>query len=103
MTLSNREQQAFEQIAEELYAKAPRLDPTRVRDRATAPTRRQRILAGLVMVVGASMMMGAVLVPKTIPGGLFALALLGYCVMFGAALLWCGRPSHRDREVTSCQ
>jgi hypothetical protein len=42
-----------------------------------------------------SMLAGAILVPPSVPGGMWAVSLLGYAVMFGAALLWCKRPPWR--------
>ncbi|NTY60332.1 DUF3040 domain-containing protein [Mycolicibacterium sphagni] len=100
MTLSHHEQQAFERIADELYAEASRFDRARTSATAITANDRHRIVAGAAFVVGAATMAGAVLVPKITAKGLVVVALLGYAAMFSAALLWCRRPPCRNQTGT---
>ncbi len=101
MSLSHYEQWRLERIAVELYVEDPWLASTLTRDGWTARRRRQRIAAAAIFVVGMSMLACAVLIPRTVTGGIFVVSVLGYVVMFGAALLWCNgplRPRSRFRD-----
>lgn len=94
MALSHREQRALEQIAIELSADDPRLATTLARGRA-ATRWRQRTAAALLFVAGMAMQASAILIPRSVTGGVFGVSLLGYFVMFSAALLFCKRSSAR--------
>ena len=102
MVLSEHEQQALERIAIELCADDPRL-AGKLADgiRSHKSRRRPRIGAAVIFAAGLAMMTGAVLVPREIAGGVFAVAVFGYLTMFSAALRWFTAPPVRVRIVRS--
>jgi hypothetical protein len=94
MVLSDREQQILERIASGLRADDPRLAGRLANGAsATKGRRRRRIGAAAIFTVGLAMMTGAVLVPREIAGGVFAVAVIGYLTMFSAALRWLTTPA----------
>jgi hypothetical protein len=99
MALSHHEQRALEQIAVDLCADDPRLASVLVRGYA-ATRRRQRMAAAVMFVAGMTMQASAILIPRSIAGGVFGVTVLGYVVMFSAALVWCKGPSRRWRHTT---
>ena len=93
MVLSEREQQILQRIANGLCADDPRLAGRLANDvSATKGRRRRRIGAAMIFAAGVTMMTGAVLVPREIAGGVFAVAVIGYLTMFSAALRWFTTP-----------
>lgn len=96
MVLSEHEQQALERIAIDLCADDPRL-AGKLTNGVWSHTsrRRRRIGAAVIFTAGLAMMTGAVLVPRGIAGGVFAVAVFGYLTMFSAALRWFTPPPVR--------
>jgi hypothetical protein len=93
MALSYREQLALERIAIELAAEDPRLATTLAAEGWSAKCWPRRVAAMVMFVTGAAMLGFAILVPPSIAGGIFAVSILGYFIMFAAALLWSRRPA----------
>ena len=89
MALSRYEQRALDAIALELYAQDRRLASQLAHDGRLTRTWRQRLAASTLFVVGATMLMCAIFVPHNFIAGMFAVSILGYLVMFAAAMWWC--------------
>jgi hypothetical protein len=99
MALSHHEQRALERIAVELHADDPRLAAALAHDGWTKTRRRQRLAAAALFIAGMAMLACAIFVPPSIAGGIFAVSVLGYLVMFGAALMWCKGPPRPRRRA----
>jgi O-antigen/teichoic acid export membrane protein len=56
------------------------------------------MVAAVVFVAGMAMLACAILIPRSIVGGIAAVSVLGYLVMFSAALMWCKAPLRRPRR-----
>jgi hypothetical protein len=97
MTLSDHEQLALERISIELAADDPRLAATLATEGWNAKRWPRLAMATLMFVTGAAMQGFAILIPRAITGGTFVVSLLGYFVMFAAALLWCNAPPRPRR------
>jgi len=97
MSLSHHERSALERIAVELHGEDPWLASTLTRDGWITSRRRQRIAAVGIFVVGAAMLASGIFIPPSIPAGTFMVSVLGYVVMFGAAVGWCYAPIRRRR------
>jgi len=99
MPLSQQEQRALERIAVDLSAADPWLAATLAHDGWTAIRWRRRAAAAVMFIVGMAMLSSAVFVPRSVPGGVFTVAILGYLVMFDASLRWFGRHPRRRRRT----
>lgn len=98
MALSRYEQRALDEIALELYAKDRRLASRLARDGWLTRRWRQRLAASALFVVGATLLMCGIFVPRNFIAGMFAVSILGYIVMFAAGMLWCARATNRFRR-----
>ncbi len=99
MTLSHHEQRALEQIAVELYTEDPQLAAALADDGWVSTKWWQRVLVLVTFIAGMTMLAFAVLIPRSIPGGVFIGSALGYLIMFRAALWWCDVPLLRWRRA----
>jgi hypothetical protein len=52
-----------------------------------------------MFMVGMAMLISAVFVPRSVPGGIFTASILGYLIMFDAALRWLRAPLRRRQLV----
>lgn len=98
MALSHHEQRALERIAADLHAEDHWLASTLAHDGWTA-TRWQRLAAAVMFMVGMAMLASAIFVPRFIPFGILTVSILGYLVMFNAALRWFKGPPRRPHRV----
>ena len=101
MALSHHEQRALEQIAVELYTEDPRLASALADNGWVSGKWRQRIAALVMFMAGMAMLACAILIPRSIPGGVLVVSVLGYVVMFWAALRWCNAPRLRRRRAVA--
>lgn len=54
----------------------------------------------VIFVAGVAMQACAILIPRSITGATLVVSVLGYLVMFGAAMLWFRRSPLRLRRFT---
>jgi peptidoglycan/LPS O-acetylase OafA/YrhL len=101
MALSHHEQRALERIAVELYTEDPRLVAALAYNGWAFAKWRQRIAAFVMFMAGMAMLACAILIPRSIPGGVFVVSVLGYMVMFCAALRWCNAPRLPRRRAVA--
>ena len=99
MTLSHHEQRALERIAVDLRTEDPWLASTLAHDGWIVTKWQQRLAAATMFIVGMAMMAGAIFVSKCIPGGVLIVSVLGYLVMFDAALRWFAGPVRRRHRA----
>ncbi len=97
MALSRYEQRALDEIAIDLYAQDRRLASRLADDGWLARSRLQRLAASALFVFGFMLLAGGILVPHSFITGILAVSILGYIVMFAAALLWCRDTKNRFR------
>lgn len=88
MALSQHEQRALEQLAAALTSEDPDFASTLATGVRPTPSRRQRALSTAAFAIGLVMLTFAIFVPARIEGGILAVSVLGYLVMFAAALSW---------------
>ena len=86
MALSHHEPRALERIAVDPSAEDPWLASTLVHDGWNATSWRQRLSAAVLFVVGMPTLASATFVPRSIPGGIFAVSILGSVIMFDQAV-----------------
>ena len=98
MALSHHEQRALERIALELYTEDPRLASTLGHDGWTATRRRQRMAAAVMFVAGMAMLACAILVPRSITGGILTVSSSG--TLSCSALRSCGARHRRGASDT---
>ncbi|WP_165774203.1 DUF3040 domain-containing protein [Mycolicibacterium sphagni] len=98
MALSHHERRALELIAVEMSEQDPQLALSLARDGWIPRRKWQRMAAAAMFVTGMAMQACAIFVPPSITGGILAVSVLGYVVMFYAALLWCKAPQRHPRR-----
>lgn len=93
MPLSEHEQRMLEEIESALYAEDPKFASSVTRRRLGRSTGRRRIQAAVVFVLGLTLLIVGPIVGLNV-GGFPILSLVGFLVMFAAALLalWGGFP-----------
>lgn len=97
MSLSHHEQRALDQIAADLCGEDPWLASTLAGDGWSVRSWRRRLTAAVMFIAGLAMLSCAIFVSHSIPGGVLITAVLGYLIMFHAALRWFTRPLPRRR------
>lgn len=93
MPLSEHEQRMLEEIESALYAEDPKFASSVTRRRLGRSTGRRRIQAAVVFVLGLALLIVGPIIGLDV-GGFPILSLVGFLVMFAAALLalWGGLP-----------
>ncbi|MGC4934959.1 DUF3040 domain-containing protein [Gordonia sp. DT30] len=93
MPLSEHEQRMLEEIESALYAEDPKFASSVTRRRLGRSTGRRRLQAAVVFVIGLALLVVGPITGLDV-GGFPILSLIGFLVMFAAALLalWGGRP-----------
>ncbi|MGW5521393.1 DUF3040 domain-containing protein [Gordonia sp. NPDC003950] len=86
MPLSEHEQRMLEEIESALYAEDPKFASSVTRRRLGRSSGRRRIQAAVVFVLGLVLLVLGPITGLTV-GGFPILSLVGFLVMFGAALL----------------
>jgi hypothetical protein len=93
MALSHHEPRALERIAVDLSAEDPWLASTLAHDGWNATRWPQRLSAAVLFVVGMPTLASAIFVPHSIPGGIFAVSILGR-VADSTLAYWLRRSGH---------
>ena len=86
MPLSEHEQRMLDQIESALYAEDPKFASTVRGKRLGMASNRRRLQAGVLFVLGLTLLIAGVALPVK-PGGFPIISLLGFLVMFAAGVL----------------
>ena len=86
MPLSEHEQRMLDQIESALYAEDPKFASTVRGKRLGMASNRRRLQAGVLFVLGLTLLIAGVALPVK-PGGFPVISLLGFLVMFAAGVL----------------
>lgn len=86
MPLSEHEQRMLDQIESALYAEDPKFASTVRGRRLGMASNRRRLQAGVLFVLGLTLLIAGVALPVK-PGGFPVISLLGFLVMFAAGVL----------------
>ncbi len=102
MPLSEHEQRMLDQIESALYAEDPKFASTVRGKRLGMASNRRRLQAGVLFVLGLTLLIAGVALPVK-PGGFPIISLLGFLVMFaaGVLLLVNGRRRSNPGDTTS--
>ncbi|WLP90393.1 DUF3040 domain-containing protein [Gordonia sp. NB41Y] len=99
MPLSEHEQRMLEEIESALYAEDPKFASSVTRRRLGRSPGRRRVQAAVVFVVGLVLLVVGPIIGLTV-GGFPIVSLVGFLVMFAAALLalWGGTPGKGSHD-----
>lgn len=86
MPLSEHEQRLLDQIESALYAEDPKFASNVRGARMRSATRRRRVQAGAIFVLGLVLLVAGIALPLR-PGGFPVVSVLGFLVMFGGGVL----------------
>lgn len=86
MPLSEHEQRLLDQIESALYAEDPKFASNVRGARMRSATRRRRLQAAVVFVVGLVLLIAGIALPLQ-PGGFPIVSVLGFLVMFGGGVI----------------
>lgn len=86
MPLSNYEQRVLAQIEAQLCDEDPKFAAALARSRRHSPCLARKVRAAAFFATGVVVMLGGLMLPSLMIGEFAALSIVGFLVMFGAAL-----------------